>query len=116
MPVTNEELKGLLKLEKIYLKAILKAVGKRKIPNLDPEKCPPCMQAHYLERVHGTPSCQICAMAGHENYNMLDRCVILTKLIYEWEVYYGNKQNLNEIKDVVKDYIKKSEKDLRYMK
>ena len=116
MTVTVEKLKGLLKLEKTYLKAVLKAVNKRKIPKLDPEKCPPCMQSHYLEKVHGISSCIICTMAGHENYNMADRCVKLTKLLYEWDVYYGKKQDIKIIKDVVKDYIEKSEQDLRYIK
>ncbi len=116
MVITTEVLKSLLKVEKTYLKAVLKAVGKRKIPSLDPENCPPCMQAHRLEKIHGMPACLICTMAGHENYNMADRCVILTKMIYEWEVYYKNKQNMKEIKDLVKKYIEKSEKDYRYIK
>ena len=116
MAITSENLKSLLKVEKTYLRAVLKAVGKRKIPSLDPQNCPPCEQAHRLEKIHGTPSCLICSMAGHENFNMADRCVILTKMIYEWEVYYRKKQNIKEIKELVKDYIKKSEKDYKYIK
>ena len=116
MSITSENLKSLLKVEKTYLRSVLKAVGKRKIPSLSPEHCPPCEQAHRLEKIHGTPSCLICSMAGHENYNMADRCVILTKMIYEWKVFYGKKQNMKEIKDLVKKYIEKSEQDYKSIK
>ena len=116
MSIPVEKLKNLLKLEQTYFKAMLKAIGKRKIPSLDLDKCPPCMQSNYLEKIYNIPSCLICTMAGYHDYNMADRCIILTKMIYEWEVFYQKKQDINEIKEVIKKYMKMVEKDIRYLK
>jgi hypothetical protein len=107
--IPKEEIRKLLKLERVYLKSVLKALGKKRRPSLDLDKCPPCARARFLETKYDVPSCMICTSAGNKYYNMADRCIILTGMIY-----YEDDYEIRDLKKKVKEYIKMIERDLHF--
>ena len=107
--VPKEEIRKSVKLERVYVKSVLKALGKKRRPSLGLDKCPPCIRARFLETLHDTPSCLICTSAGNKYYNMADRCVILTGMVYHEEDYH-----IGELKKKVKEYLKMVERDLHF--
>jgi hypothetical protein len=107
--IPKEEIRKLLKLERVYLKSVLKALGKKRRPSLDLDKCPPCTRSRFMETQYDVPSCMICTSAGNKYYNMADRCVILTGMIY-----YKDDYEIRDLKKKVKEYIKMIERDLHF--